>query len=422
VLSQFGQQGSNNWDTPPWQFNEIQRRGFQDGIAGARKDLDNHRQPDVNNREEYRSPTVPEPMHAQYRQGFQLGYQRAVTQLTGTNQQQVYGQLGGNYGVPAGQLSEIQRRGYQDGMDGARKDLDNHRQPDVNNREEYRSPTVPYAQQSEYRRGFQLGYQQVASQVSGIAQPGYPQQNNSDSPSWFDEVQRRGFQDGVDGARKDLDNHRQHDVNNRDEYRHPNVSSAQQDEYRRGFQLGYQRTVSQVTGTPQTSMYGQQHGNWETSPGQFSEIQRRGFRDGMDGARKDLDNNRQPDVNNRDEYRQPNVGPSQQDEYRIGFQRGYDRAIAQLTGQSQWRTRDSEQSRWDMPSGQYNDTQRRGFQDGITGAQKDYDNHRRPDVNNRDEYRHPNVPSSQQRDYRRGFQLGYQQAMSQLMGQTQRSY
>ena len=49
---------------------------------------------------------------------------------------------------------------------------------------------------------------------------------------------------------------------------------------------------------------------------------------------------------------------------------------------------------------------------------RDGDNHRQPDVNNRDEYRHPNVPRSQQNAYRRGFQLGYQRVMSQLMGQT----
>lgn len=338
--SQFAQQG-NTWDSPPWQFNEIQRRGFQDGINGARKDLDNHRQPNVNNREEYQHPSVPEQMRSQYRQGFELGYQRAVGQLTGTNSQQLYRQQGTNWDIPQGQLSEIGRRGYQDGVEGARRDLDNHRQPNVENRDEYRNPSVPYEQRNEYRQGFQLGYQ---------------------------------------------------------------------------------RTISQMTGATQSSAYGQQHGNWEMSPGQFSDIQRRGFRDGMDGARKDLENNRQPDVNNRDEYRSPDVPPGQQDEYRMGFERGYYRALARLTGQSQWQTRDAEQSRWDMPSGQYNEMQRRGFQDGLVGARKDYENHRRPDVNNRDEYRHPQVPRSQQDDYRRGFELGYQQAMSQLTGQAQRTY
>lgn len=47
---------------------------------------------------------------------------------------------------------------------------------------------------------------------------------------------------------------------------------------------------------------------------------------------------------------------------------------------------------------------------------KDFDNHRRPDVNNRDEYRHPNVPRSGRDDYREGFRRGYDVAMSHMLG------
>ena len=34
----------------------------------------------------------------------------------------------------------IEQRGYYDGMKGAERDFRNHRQPNVNNREEYRDP------------------------------------------------------------------------------------------------------------------------------------------------------------------------------------------------------------------------------------------------------------------------------------------
>jgi hypothetical protein len=71
---------------------------------------------------------------------------------------------------------------------------------------------------------------------------------------------------------------------------------------------------------------------------------------------------------------------------------------------------------WDTPPGEFNDIQRRGFHDGIEGARKDMDNHRRPDVNNRDEYRHPDVPREMRRSYRDAFRRGYEQAMSHLMG------
>ena len=79
-------------------------------------------------------------------------------------------------------------------------------------------------------------------------------------------------------------------------------------------------------------------------------------------------------------------------------------------GQDRDRDRD-----WDTPPQEFRDIQRQGFHDGIEGARKDYDNHRRPDVNNRDEYRHPHVPDSAKADYREGFRRGYETAMDHLM-------
>ena len=70
---------------------------------------------------------------------------------------------------------------------------------------------------------------------------------------------------------------------------------------------------------------------------------------------------------------------------------------------------------WDVPPQEFRDIQRQGYHDGIEGARKDYDNHRRPDVNNRDEYRHPHVAPSVQGDYREGFRRGYENAMDHMM-------
>ena len=70
---------------------------------------------------------------------------------------------------------------------------------------------------------------------------------------------------------------------------------------------------------------------------------------------------------------------------------------------------------WDVPPQEFRDIQRQGFHDGIEGARKDVDNHRRPDVNNRDEYRHPHVPPSARRDYREGFRRGYETAMAHML-------
>ena len=71
---------------------------------------------------------------------------------------------------------------------------------------------------------------------------------------------------------------------------------------------------------------------------------------------------------------------------------------------------------WSNAPSEFNDAQRRGYQDGIEGARKDYENHRQPNVNNRDEYRRPHVPDSAKADYREGFRRGYQVAMDHLMG------
>jgi len=73
------------WDTPPQEFRDIQRQGFHDGIQGARKDYDNHRRPDVNNRDEYRHPHVPESARADYREGFRRGYETAMNHLMAAN-------------------------------------------------------------------------------------------------------------------------------------------------------------------------------------------------------------------------------------------------------------------------------------------------------------------------------------------------
>jgi hypothetical protein len=70
---------------------------------------------------------------------------------------------------------------------------------------------------------------------------------------------------------------------------------------------------------------------------------------------------------------------------------------------------------WNLPPEEFRDIQRQGYHDGIEGARKDYDNHRRPDVNNRDEYRHPHVPESARADYREGFRRGYDSAWDHLM-------
>jgi hypothetical protein len=88
ALAQYGppqygpppQQGG--WDAPPPQFAIAQQRGYRDGVEGARKDFDNHRPPNVNNRDEFRNPHfIAPPDRQSYRQGFREGYRVAVQHI-----------------------------------------------------------------------------------------------------------------------------------------------------------------------------------------------------------------------------------------------------------------------------------------------------------------------------------------------------
>jgi len=83
---------------------------------------------------------------------------------------------------------------------------------------------------------------------------------------------------------------------------------------------------------PQPLAAAYQEGGWDAPPAEFREIQRKGFRDGIEGARKDFDNHRPPNVNNREEYRHPHVDASMRDDYRDGFRRGYEVAMQHLAG------------------------------------------------------------------------------------------
>ncbi len=75
------------WDQPPDEYRDMERRGFHDGVEGARRDFDNHRPPSPENREEYRHPHVPRDMRHDYREGFRRGYQEAMRHMTGDGDQ-----------------------------------------------------------------------------------------------------------------------------------------------------------------------------------------------------------------------------------------------------------------------------------------------------------------------------------------------
>lgn len=73
------------------------------------------------------------------------------------------------------------------------------------------------------------------------------------------------------------------------------------------------------------------------------------------------------------------------------------------------------QEEWATPPPELRGAEQQGFHDGIEGARKDAENNRPPNVNNRDEYRHPGVPHRDRRAYREGFRRGYRVGVEHLM-------
>jgi hypothetical protein len=73
--------GHEVWAAPPAEVQGVEAQGFHDGIEGARKDYENHRQPNVENLDEFRHPSVPHHDREAYRQGFRRGYETGVEHL-----------------------------------------------------------------------------------------------------------------------------------------------------------------------------------------------------------------------------------------------------------------------------------------------------------------------------------------------------
>jgi hypothetical protein len=256
------------------------------------------------------------------------------------------------------------------------------------------------------------------------AQPAaYGQEREWDiPPGEFNDIQRRGFHDGVEGARRDYGNHRNPDVDNREEYRNPDLAPDLREPYRAAFRRGYETAASHLWGTPPppppppVPQPEPNRPGWEGwgMRGLQSDAERDGFREGQNEARKDFELRRRADPDDHEEFRNPRVPPALADEYREGFMRGYEVAMSQLSGEPQWQPR-GDPDQWAPPE-RFTEMQRRGFHEGIEGARRDFGNHRRPNVANREEYRTPRVPEPYWQEYREGFRRGYEMAASQLWG------
>jgi len=69
---------------------------------------------------------------------------------------------------------------------------------------------------------------------------------------------------------------------------------------------------------------------WDEPPGEFREVQRKGFHDGVEAARSDFERHRHKDADDHERYRHPSVERSLRDDYRDGFKRGYEMAKSHM--------------------------------------------------------------------------------------------
>ncbi len=175
-----GSQDRDAWDAPPQGLPEAQLMGFRDGISGARKDFDKHREFDVNNRKEYLNPHLAPDQKDAYCDGYRLGYERAASHFISGPEQPVAAletrvpeparstppavASGAGHDAAADSATEIQHKGFQDGIARARTDLENHHWTNVNDGNEFRDLKLSPGLRLQYLAAFSQGYDQFMSQ------------------------------------------------------------------------------------------------------------------------------------------------------------------------------------------------------------------------------------------------------------------
>jgi hypothetical protein len=72
------------------------------------------------------------------------------------------------------------------------------------------------------------------------------------------------------------------------------------------------------------------------------------------------------------------------------------------------------QEEWAVPPAEFDEVTRHGFHDGVEAARADFNDHKDPDVNRHETYRHPDLPKRDREAFRRGFERGYRAATEHL--------
>ena len=187
-----------------------------------------------------------------------------------------------------------------------------------------------------------------------------------------------------------------------------------------------------VTPSSLAPSFAQDRDDWDRPDNAWSDVQRQGFHDGIEAARQDVANRRRPDADDRNEYRHPPVRGRFKNAYRESFMRGYNVAISHMANNGPAYGPPPTaygpppvvggRGSWDAFPDGYDEVRRNGFRHGIDSARDDFENHRNPDVNRHDTYRHPDVPRDEKRPFQEGFRRGYRVAWEHLSNGYNRRY
>lgn len=70
-----------------------------------------------------------------------------------------------------------------------------------------------------------------------------------------------------------------------------------------------------------------QEGRWDEPPSEYRDVQRQGYHEGVEAARRDFESHRNKDADDHQSYRHPPVERGLRDDYRNAFKEGYSRAM-----------------------------------------------------------------------------------------------
>jgi hypothetical protein len=401
-------QDRDGWDAVPREFRDFQRQGYRDGLNGAQRDSESHRRPDVNSREEFRRPSVPPAMVNDYQMGYRRGYEAGVRHFFSGGVPAAMPQeqpIPRHEESPRG-LVDYHRLGFNDGLIGAQKDLDSHRRPDVNNREEFRNPNVSPSAREDYREGYRRGYEEGIHRSYPNGLPAVmPWEHAADrwdaAPHEFNEMRRRGFEDGRAAAQADYDRRLRSDVDAHEEYRHPRVPFGTQEDYREGFRRGYDAATSHFypIETPAPAYNMPPASPWLGVPRDAAQMQKVGYLDGILAAGQDYDAGLAPSLDSHEEYKSSKLSFLVRVVFKAGYKTGYELAMHNFA---------------DGIEGVSRPSQRRGFLDGVAAIRQDYDAKRRPDMNIHPEFNNPPVQPNEQEEYRDAYRHGFDMASTYL--------